>query len=257
MGQFTFLLSLLSLVAAGILVWKTFQFFRTEFPSMGVLNSKYPKVKYLGEEEEPDVSLEKRRPQQWVVLSEISRTAVGAIVVSEDWAFFQHKGYDANQIADAIKRDWEEGRFVRGASTITQQVVRNVFLSKDKNLWRKLKEVYLAVQLEKVVSKNKILEIYLNIAEWGAGIYGIGPAARFYFSKSPNQLTAKEGAFLAMLLPSPKRYSRSFRAGELTPYARNTIDSILQKMVQAHYLTEDALQREKALPLSFERISGN
>ena len=128
------------------------------------------------------------------------------------------------------------------------------FLEQDKNLWRKVKEIYLATRLEEEVGKNRILEIYLNIAEWGQGLYGIGAAARFYFGKSPDALTAKEGAFLAMLLPSPKRYSSSFRAKKLTPFARSALESILEKMVQAKYITEEEMRLQISEPLSFERI---
>jgi monofunctional biosynthetic peptidoglycan transglycosylase len=221
-------------------------------PDVSVLKAQYPVVKYLGPEKPPSVSIQKNRPPQWTSLGEISKAAIGAIVVSEDWAFYQHKGYDTNQIREALKEDIEQGKFARGASTITQQVARNVFLDKDKNIVRKLKEFYLAVRLEDAVGKKKILESYLNIAEWGEGIFGIRNAAHFYFDKSPSELTAKEGAFLAMLLPSPKRYSQSFRAKRLTDYARDTVEDILNKMVQARYLAEDQLEVEKTRKLSWE-----
>ena len=130
-------------------------------------------------------------------------------------------------------------------------------MDKDKNLWRKLKELVLAVQLEEVVGKRKILETYLNVAEWGEGIYGIKAAARHYFDKEPSELNAREGAFLAMLLPSPKRYSQSFRAKKLTDYARETVDSILTKMTQAHYITEEQRASEATAPLTFENGNGS
>jgi monofunctional glycosyltransferase len=245
-------LSFAVVLAAGVSLWQGYRYFRTEFPDVSVLQTRYPVVLYRGSKQPPTVVLRKGRPPGWISLSEVSKLAVGAIVVSEDWAFYQHKGYDPNQIREAIKDDWEAGRFVRGASTITQQVVRNVFLEKDKNLWRKLKELIFAVELEKQVRKRRILEVYLNIAEWGDGIYGIGNAARYYFGKSPGALTAKEGAFLAMLLPSPKRYGQSFRLRRLTNYARDTIESILIKMTQARYLSVEQREQELALPLSFE-----
>jgi monofunctional biosynthetic peptidoglycan transglycosylase len=201
---------------------------------------------------ETSITFEKNRPPQWVLISEVSKKAVGAIVVSEDWAFYSHKGYDPNQMKEAMNHDLAKGKFARGASTITQQVAKNVFLDSDKTMIRKLKELYLAVKLEETLKKPKILEIYLNIAEFGEGLYGIGNAARFYFGKPASELTAKEGAFLAMLLPSPKRYSVSFRQKHLTAYARKTIFTILGKMVQARYLTEEEKDAERAQPLSFE-----
>lgn len=217
------------------------------------LKTQFPVVIYQGKKSPPSVKLQGERPSHWVTLEQISKVAARAIIVSEDWAFYQHKGYDPNQIREAIKEDIEEGKFSRGASTITQQVVKNVFLSREKTLMRKLKEVYLAVEMEKVVGKKKILEVYLNIAEWGEGIFGIRSAARHYFSKDPSELTAKEGAFLAMLLPSPIRYSQSFRAKKLTRYASKTVRSILGKMVQAGYLTSEERMEELETPLSFEK----
>jgi monofunctional biosynthetic peptidoglycan transglycosylase len=252
-SRFVLLLSFLTVAAAGVIAWGSYDFYRSEFPNVAVLKSRYPVVHYEGKDEEPTVTISRLRPSGWASLGEVSKEAVGAILVSEDWAFYQHKGYDSNQIKEAIKEDWEEGRFARGASTITQQVARNVFLDKDKNLWRKVKELYLAIRLEEVVGKRKILETYLNIAEWGEGIYGIRAASRHYFGKSPSELTAREGAFLAMLLPSPKRYSQSFRAKKLTEYARETMDSILVKMTQARYLTEEQRLSEASRPLGFER----
>ena len=254
MKNFILFLSILSLLAAGILVFEAAQFMRTEFPDTSKLKTMYPIVHYHGEDDPFTITLSRMRPSNWVSLSEISKPAVGAIIVSEDWAFYQHNGYDPKQIKEAIKEDWQEGSFVRGASTITQQVVKNVFLEKDKNLWRKIKELFLAVQLEEKVGKKRILETYLNIAEWGEGLFGIDAAAHFYFHKTPAELTAKEGAFLAMLLPSPKRYAQSYRAKHLTDYARETVDTILSKMTQAHYLSESERDMELARPLSFESV---
>lgn len=223
-----------------------------DVPGVNILKTQYPVVVHQGKGVKPIVKIQPERPDGWISMKDVSRVAVGAIVVSEDWAFFQHKGYDANQIREAIKEDWEAGHFARGASTITQQVVRNVFLHKEKSLWRKLKEFYLAIRIEQSVGKRRILECYLNIAEWGEGIYGIGPAARMYFKKHPSELTPKEGAFLAMLLPSPIRYGQSFRSRKLTEYARETVNSILRKMVQAQYLTPLEREAELITPLSFE-----
>ena len=254
-GRFVVTLIFFCVAAAIAAGGYSYSFIRKEIPDVSLLKSQYPIVHYQGPDEPSTVTLSRMRPASWVSLSEVSPSAVGAVLVSEDWAFYNHKGYDPNQIKQAIKDDWEEGRFARGASTITQQVVRNVFLDKDKNLWRKLKELLLAVRIEKQVGKRKILETYLNIAEWGEGLFGIQAAAKHYFSKSPSQLTAKEGAFLAMLLPSPKRYSQSFRAKKLTEYASSTIENILSKMTQAHYLTEEQQAAENAQPLSFERDS--
>lgn len=255
MNRFFFAVSLLLVAASGYLLWEGYVFLTREFPEVAVLKHQYPIVRYGGPKVPPTITLQKSRPPGWVGLSEISKSAVGAIIVSEDWAFYQHKGYDANQIKEALEEDWEAGRYVRGASTITQQVAKNVFLEQDKNLWRKLKELVLAIRMEEKVGKRKILETYLNIAEWDEGVFGINSAARHYFGKPPSELNAKEGAFLAMLLPSPKRYSISFRKRHLTPYARETIDSILDKMTQARYLSSEERDRLTVVPLSFEAMA--
>lgn len=241
-------------VFTGVLAWSTKRVLRAGLPDVSVLKASYPQVIYEGPRKAARVKLLPRRPSGWVPLQGISKEAVGAVVVSEDWAFFEHQGYDPRQIKEVIRESFDAGRFVRGASTITQQVIKNVFLEKDRNVWRKLKELVLAVELEKRLGKRRILEVYLNVAEWGEGIYGIGAAARHYFDKSPEELTAKEGAFLAMLLPNPKKYSVSYRRQELTRYARETVDSILRKMVQARYITEEEREIEQDIPLSFEKV---
>lgn len=218
---------------------------------VALLRKHYPVVIYQGPKQPTSIRFEKNRPAHWVSYSEISKAAVGAVVVSEDWAFFQHKGFDMNQIKEAIKTDIERGKFARGASTITQQVAKNVFLSNEKTLLRKARELYLSVQLEKQLSKTKILEVYFNVVEWGEGIYGLRAAARAYFGKSPQDLLPKEGAFLAMLLPNPKKYSQSFRDRALTPYASKTIKSILQKMHRAGYVSMEEYLTALETPLSF------
>lgn len=193
----------------------------------------------------------KKKPKNWVSLKEIDYTAAHAVVVSEDWSFYGHSGYDLGQIKEAAV-EAIEGERTRGASTISQQVVKNLYLSPEKTLRRKFKELMYSTYMERNVSKEKILETYLNIAEFGPGIYGIKAAARYYFKKSPKELTAKEGAFLAMLLPSPKRYGESFRKGKMTEFAQKTVSNILDKMVVAKYIKEDQLERLKGQRFSWE-----
>ncbi len=255
--HYVFSVIAVSLAVFAVGGWAVFRIYRSEFPDVSVLATQFPVVHYEGPKAPPRVSLQRAKPSGWTRLGEMSKVAVGAVVVSEDRAFFSHKGYDPAQIREALEEDVREGRFARGASTITQQVVKNVFLSNEKSVWRKFKELILAVRLEEAVSKQRILEAYLNVAEWGEGIFGIGAAARRYFGKSPQELTAKEGAFLAMLLPSPKRYSQSFRRKELTRYARRTVRDILDKMTQAHYLSLEERDLEQESPLSFEERALN
>jgi len=230
-----------------------FQGFRI-LTDVGELAQLYPKVTYDAKEKKSKIELVNKRPAGWAPLAAIQPIAVSAIVLSEDWAFYQHKGFDWEQIWDSAKKNMEAGKFVRGGSTITQQVIKNVYLSNDKTLWRKAQEAVLAVRIERQLPKRRILEIYLNIAEFGEGLYGIGQASRFYFSKPPSELNAKEGAFLAMLLPSPKKYSVSFRKRSMTPYASSTVRSILGKLVTTKRISQEEYDYFVSMPLSFEDV---
>ena len=210
------------------------------------LKAEYP-VYQLGQER-VSYQLQKRRPTFWTTLPMVDQKAAHAIVVSEDWAFYDHLGVDFGQLRIACWEYLFDQKDLRGASTITQQVVKNLFLSKERRFGRKVKELLLAIYMERVLSKQRILEIYLNVIEYGEQIYGIYHASKYYFGKSPLYLTVREGAFLAMLLPNPKLYSKSFKDRELSPYASKVIDEILKKMIYAKYLTpneweDSAVQR--------------
>ena len=179
------------------------------------------------------------KPKYWVSEKDVSKLAKWAIIVSEDWAFFDHDGFDINQIQIVVGESIKAGHFVRGASTITQQVIKNSVLTSERSLWRKFRELVLSYKIEYYFSKEKILEIYLNIIELGENIYGIGQASEYYFQKKPSELNAREGAFLAMLLPSPVKYSSSYNNKKLSPFALEQIESILVKLRQAKMYTEE------------------
>lgn len=201
-----------------------------------------------------DMSFEIKRsvPKHWVKLREISKYARWAIVLSEDWSFYQHQGIDVEQIKVAVNEMFEERRF-RGASTITQQMVKNVYLSEERSLWRKFHEIILAQKVERVLTKERILEIYLNSIEFGPGVYGIRHASSHYFKKSPSAITPKEAAFLAMLLPSPKRYYISFKKKKLTRFASARINAILAKMRMGKVLTPAQYEEQRVSRLSWEK----
>jgi monofunctional glycosyltransferase len=188
---------------------------------------------------------------QWVKLKGISRFTTGGIILTEDWAFHQHQGVDVEQMKVALGEMWNQTR-VRGASTITQQMVKNVFLTEDRTLWRKAHEIVLALRVEKLLSKYRILEIYLNVIEFGPNIYGIHRAARHYFKKSPAELSPRESAFLAMLLPSPKRYYKSFKNRRLTSFARARVNEILKKMRMGKLITQERYEMEKSSRFGWE-----
>lgn len=145
--------------------------------------------------------------QKWKPLREISPYLINAVLISEDDRFYSHWGIDWIELKESIKKDIKKKRFVRGASTISQQVVKNLYLTPRKTILRKLTEVILALKLEMSLPKKRILEIYLNIVEWGNGIYGAESASQFYFGKSAKELSPYESASLASILPNPLRYS--------------------------------------------------
>jgi len=192
-------------------------------------------------------------PKEWISIKDVSPQLVWAVLISEDWAFYQHSGVDWNQLNIVIQEGIKDFKFKRGASTITQQVVKNLYLTSEKTFFRKFNEIILAYYLENKKSKKQILEMYLNLAEWGPKIWGLKHAARFYFKKSPIELNYREGAFLAMLLPNPKKYSVSFRQQELTKYASTTMASILNKLVVAKILSEEEKEFYINSPFHWEK----
>lgn len=145
-----------------------------------------------------------RRVQIWVSYGSISRDLVRAVLVAEDDAFWQHDGIDYEQLQEALQADWERGRLTRGASTITQQLAKNLYLSPSRNPIRKLRELIIARRLEAELKKSRILEIYLNVIEWGDGIWGAEAAARTYFHKRAAELTPSESALLAAVIINPR-----------------------------------------------------
>lgn len=175
----------------------------------------------------------------YVKLREISVHLRNAVLVSEDAAFYDHNGFDFHELQESVAKNWEKGEFARGGSTISQQLAKNVYLTSEKSLLRKVREALIVVQLEKELSKDEIFEKYLNVVEFGPEIYGIGKAARFYFKKSPSELTPAESAFLAFLLPSPKKYSVSFFKKQMSKFARSQTREIVNRMFRFKRLTEE------------------
>lgn len=135
--------------------------------------------------------------------NKISKYLLRAVVVAEDGTFFEHKGFDFESIQKAFEEAWKKKKFPRGASTITQQLAKNLYLSSHKSFFRKIKEALITIKIEQTLSKRKILEIYCNIAEWGPGIFGVEAASRYYFKKSASQLSQYESSILAAMLPGP------------------------------------------------------
>ncbi|WP_246329730.1 transglycosylase domain-containing protein [Geomonas limicola] len=142
--------------------------------------------------------------RNWTPSASIPSEMKWAVILAEDASFYKHEGIDVKAIKNAIKYDLEKKSLARGASTITQQVAKNLYLSREKTLTRKVKEVYLAKRMEQELSKGRIIELYLNVIELGPMVYGIGHGSRYYFGKHPSALTPRECAFLAAMLPGPR-----------------------------------------------------
>jgi monofunctional biosynthetic peptidoglycan transglycosylase len=169
---------------------------------------------------------EKDLDYRWVDMKHISPYLRKAVVLAEDDSFYNHGGYDLEAIEKAAKINWRKKRLVRGASTITQQLSRNLFLSSSKNPIRKIKEFLIALKLERELSKERILEIYLNVVEWGNGIYGAEAAARHYFNHSAAALSKREAAFLASILPRPRFYDKH----RTSPYLSRRVASLESRL---------------------------
>jgi monofunctional glycosyltransferase len=146
------------------------------------------------------------RQWQWMPLARISPHLVRAVVTAEDASFFQHEGFDWQGIEYAAWKNLRSRSLARGGSTITQQLAKNLYLSSDKSLLRKANEALITRLIEHHLAKPRILEIYLNVVEWGHGIYGAEAAARHHFNKSASELTRNEAALLAAILPAPRSY---------------------------------------------------
>jgi monofunctional biosynthetic peptidoglycan transglycosylase len=147
----------------------------------------------------------------WTPSESIPPEMAWAVIVAEDANFYRHEGIDVKAIKNALKYDLEKKRFARGASTITQQTAKNLFLSREKTVTRKIEEIYLAKRMEQVLTKGRILELYLNIVELGPMVYGIGHGAHYYFDKPASSLTPRECAFLAAMLPGPQKVYNPYR----------------------------------------------
>jgi monofunctional biosynthetic peptidoglycan transglycosylase len=170
-----------------------------------------------------------RLAHQWVPYRRISANLKRAVVAAEDAKFMSHRGFDWEAIQQAYDKNVREGEIVFGASTITQQLAKNLFLSGERAWWRKAQEAAITVMLETVMTKRRILEIYLNVIEWGDGVFGAEAAAYHHFGISAAALAPEQAAQLAAMVPSPRRY----RAGAETPYLQRRMEIILSRMNSA------------------------
>ena len=216
--------TLFLILIGAVVVWAAYEVLT--FPNISKLRTENPATSSMIEyrlSEEKAAGQEPRKYQIWMPIEQISPNLQRAVLAGEDTHFFQHHGFDW----DAIQNAWDEAQkegekeakeegdydpndwippmpsFKRGASTITQQLAKNLYLSEERNFFRKGREAVITYYLEKDLSKKRILELYLNIIEWGDGIYGAEAASRYYFNKSASALTPQEAAYLSAMIPSP------------------------------------------------------
>ena len=192
-----------------------------------------------------------RKLRIWVPISSLPDVVIRAVVIAEDDTFFGHKGVNYKAVWDALVHDARKGRFARGGSTITQQMIKNVMLSKEKTINRKLREYFLARRAEEILTKHQILEIYMNEVEWGDNLYGIEAASRYYFDKHATELLPAEAALLAGMLPNP----RFFNPYKRIEKARDRQERVLFNMFQAKLLTEDEYKTALLSPLNLRNES--
>ena len=215
---------LFAILLGALLVWLAYELIT--FPNISKLKTENPTTTSMIEYRISEAKSEGREPQKmmiWQPIEQISPHLQKAVLAGEDSQFFQHDGFDW----DAINKAWEEAKaegekeakeegdydpdgwippmpsFKRGASTVTQQLAKNLYLSEERSLFRKGREALITYFIERQLPKKRILELYLNVIEWGDGVYGAEAASRFYFKKSASNLTADEAAYLSAMIPSP------------------------------------------------------
>jgi hypothetical protein len=179
----------------------------------------------------------------FIALRDVPPLFVRTLLLAEDAGFYGHRGIDLRELPAALVTNWSREGAARGASTITQQLAKNLFLSRDKEVGRKLQELAITFLLESALAKDRILEIYLNIIEWGPELRGLKPAARHYFGCEPQALTPAQMAFLVAIIPGPIKYQRSFARGTPGPGLRLLIDNLLAKLRSVDAIGEEEYQR--------------
>lgn len=198
------------------------------FPNVSRLKKENPKKTSFMEYRETRSKKKLRIRQHWVPFSRISPYLVKAVIIAEDDKFWSHEGFDYEAMQKAFEKNLKAKRFSAGGSTITQQLAKNLYLTPEKSLFRKGREAIIAFRLERALTKKRILELYLNVVEWGDGIYGAEAASRHYFGKPASDLTPMEAARLVSVLPNPRR----FNAGGEQRYVSKRANAVYNIMVR-------------------------
>ncbi len=177
----------------------------------------------------------------WTPLESVSAFLVHAVVAHEDAGFFRHAGFSPAHVRNALVRNLREGRYAVGASTITMQLVKNLFLRREKTLARKVQEVLLTWWVERVLEKRDILELYLNVIEYGPSVYGIRHAARYYFNRLPAELSPAEAVYFSTILPNPKRYHTHLESGSVPARWAERMQRLLERLGEKGWYSRDAV----------------
>ncbi len=224
------------LAVLAILVFRiAFYFIYPDVAKLKTVNPKKTAFMEYREKEWAKQGRKKKIVQKWVPLSRISPYLVKAVIIAEDDKFWSHEGFDFEAMQKAIEKDLKSRKFRVGGSTISQQLAKNLYLSPARNPVRKIKEAILTWRLENSLSKKRIIELYLNVAEWGDGIFGIEAAAQRHFGKPAADLSAREAAKLATVLPNPRRYNPTGTGR----YVENRSELIYQIMVRRGIVIPD------------------
>lgn len=175
----------------------------------------------------------------WISVNKVSKHLLYAIIASEDAKFYQHHGLDFEEIWRSLQVNIRKKKYVRGGSTISQQVVKMAFLNRNKNIIRKIREALGALLSEEILTKTEIIEWYINLTEFGDGIYGIKSASKHYFQTKPELLTIQQATHLALVIPSPNGWSVGLRNRDLTDFGHKRFKTIITKMLKSNYITKD------------------
>lgn len=201
---------IIRLVLVVILLPIAFVGFYLLYPNVSALKENNPEktafMRYR-EREWKQEEIDRKIVHSWVPIGKISPAVVKAVIISEDDKFWTHDGFDIEALEEAARKNLERKEFAFGASTISQQLAKNLYLTPTKSVFRKVKEAIITWRLERTLSKRRIIELYLNVAEWGEGIFGIEAAARHYYHKPAAALNAQQAAHLAAVLPNPRKWN--------------------------------------------------
>ncbi len=219
---------IIGIVILSVLVVAGFYFYLS-LPDVSGLKTKNPRTTALmlqryREAKKTDHKFRIR--QQWIDFKAIPKLLRETVRIAEDASFYQHRGIDFAELKEAIKKNWQNREYTRGASTITQQLAKNLYLSTEKSVIRKIKELLITVRLEGNLKKDRIFTIYLNVIEWGPGVFGVEAASQYYFHKTVSQLNLEEMVRLVAVIPQPLNISPTENSDWLKWKSRWILDAL-------------------------------